>query len=293
MKSETSDTPAPSKSIMATQFSICPGISKYFKISTDNLLKGNILKKSIEIILLVLFILNLFSIWIGLGAEMLTPQTENLYSFNEETGVFTGIYFVIVIGISVISLLAGICYKSKGYKCKKNIVTAIIFILFTLPVYFSFLTVEKGFYRSNSIIIDGKEYLENIAEKIDFEIPTQNAEILCNIEEDIDKDAFLTDYKLIYKFNSKDYAKAFEKTVIESNKWKCDLNSFEYQFIFLATKHFTDPFEYFMIYDSTSNTYNKLPNEEGKHEFYILEFDTDEGIINIYNVTVDYVENFL
>ena len=31
-ESETSETPAPLKSIIVTQFSICPGINKYFKI---------------------------------------------------------------------------------------------------------------------------------------------------------------------------------------------------------------------------------------------------------------------
>ena len=262
-------------------------ISKYFNIPAEDILNGKVLNELIKALLILIFILNICSIWIGLATTMKTPSLENpvkttYQTFNADYSSFA----FIVLGISIISLIAGIYFKRKGYKCTKNIITAIIFILIVLPMCPTFITNTNN----DTTNIKGKRYVQEISEEIDFQIPVEKAEILV-MDKTLSNSFSSINYQISYVFDDKNDNTSFENEVKKSDKWLNKLDTYQQQFLLQQTTHLTNTFNYFMIYNKTTKEYNTLPQKGGNYELYIVEYNVNGGILNMYNLSVQIASN--
>lgn len=220
------------------------------------------LNKNIKIILLVLFILSIASIQVALmilGITMLhSPIPESMAAMVEHMWIF---YLFIPIPLASVAL--GFVYIRKGYKCLKNIIAGVIMV-FLLCVFGSFTAVFADQFGHDM------GYLSNISSIVDFDFPDDG---YISIEYDYMEEG---SSRAMVKISDEDSAALLTK-LADHPSWKRDTSFMPANAIDVFNLAMTSDYDYFAVYNLTTNSYNTFP---GKLIF--MAFDVETDIIYIY-----------
>ena len=227
-------------------------IIKKFKIT-------NILKTKTESNLTVLFILTLITFYIASSVALnLSINAEKMWTMW------------LWLPMPILSIILGLKYKKKGYKCQKNIVAGFIV---------GFLLLVFGAY---TFIFPNEDYqdfleLENI---INLDLPEQGIYTKTPWKLGYFKD--LTTHTTIFE----EYEK-LEEEIMNSKTWLSnqELNSSLQIFISSFNSCDDETVCYYSIYIEDIDKYNTLPEENGNYHIYAMIYKTSlhELVIEEYN----------
>lgn len=222
--------------------------------------KDNSMKKKIKVLLLILFILSLISIYFALMVVAISVNSSPLPNFPLAMAEHMWKFFIIV-PIPLASIILGLIYLKKGYKCKKNIIAGII-MTGLLCIFGSFTGVF-----SDQISHD-MSYLDPISEKINLDIPTDGyISIMYDFQDSGDSLAMV---------KIDDRNDSFASKLDNNNNWKKDTSFIPSNEIDLYLLTMTSSYDYFMIYNLTTNSYNYL---EGKTIYFAYNIERDVLLI--------------
>ena len=222
--------------------------------------ENNSIKKKIKVLLLVSFILSLISIYFALMIVAISVNNSPLPDFPLSMAEHMWKFFIIV-PIPLASIILGFIYLKKGYKCKKNIIAGII-MTGLLCIFGSFTSAF-----SDRISHD-MSYLEPISEKINLDIPTDGyISIMYDFQ---DSDDSLAMVKI------DDQNDSFASELDNNNNWKRDTSFIPSNKIDLYLLTMTSSYDYFMIYNLTTNSYNYF---EGKTIYFAYNIESDVLLI--------------
>lgn len=217
-------------------------------------------KKSIKRILLISFIISIASIWIALILVAISIQNSPIPNFPFAMVEYMWKFFLII-PLPLASLILGIVFIRKGYKCKKNIIAGIIMII-VLSLFGSFTN------KFSSQISHDTKYLTKISETTNIDISTA-AYVSIVYDFQIEDDSLA-----MVKFNDDSmYVNNIEK----NSNWKGDVSFIPSDVNNLFILSLTSDYEYFTVYNTTSNTYNNFDGE-----LIYFAYDVDSKVLFIY-----------
>lgn len=225
-------------------------------------------------ILTALFVASLLSLFIAMIIIMLISSEE--YMFFENLWVFFAF-----LPIPVASLIMGIVFKKRGYKCKKNIVAGIIFSFF-LCVYGSmYFSSFEMFDHSDTAIV-------KVEEALDIEIPDPKQ---INTEDWSDSEQMNSRGIIYYSsdvYFEEDAVEAFEKEIEQNPMWlKIVPND-----LIGITSPLSNFYNggYFIVYNKDTKQVNDLPDKSGKYRFYYIAYNEKANYMKIDEYDVDYIK---
>ncbi len=207
----------------------------------------------------VLFTLTLISI-------LIIPYLIQLFSEDygdNYIGLIKNFYlFLYLLPIPTLSFILGIKYIRKGLKCTKNIVTGIIAI-FILLILSSF-----------PLLFPGQDYnlIDSYRDIIDVKLPNNGDLNVLNFEKSPDNDKI--NYTFINVYYSKNETNILEGNIKKSEKWIKYKNLTPKQKVLIPSICEINSSSYFLFYNKTINEYNKLPDNIGIYEMYVVKYDT-------------------
>ena len=151
--------------------------------------------------------------------------------------------FLLFIPIPLTSLVLGIMYKRKGYKCKRNIIGGVI-ISFVLLIYGSFT------FAFASETSHDESYLQKIEQQVNFEFP--------------EAQYISIDYGYTYGCESFAMAKFDESdeqhliTKMQASGWKTDKPLIPADSIYSIVTHISTEYDYFAVFSLTDDAYNSF-----------------------------------
>ena len=232
------------------------GLFKLFSLSKVE--RGE--SKRVKTILLISFIISIASILFALMVVALSVQSSPLPDFPLIM-VEHMWKFLLVIPIPLVSIILGIVFMKKGYKCKKNIIVGIIMVAL-LSLYGSFTNIFA------SQVSHDVKYLTKISDVTNIDIPS-NAYISIAYD-------YLTegDSLAMVKFDDN----SMYTDNIENNlNWKTDISFIPSNVNNLFILSITSNYEYFTVYNITSNSYNNFDGE-----LIYFAYNVDTSVLFIY-----------
>ncbi len=215
--------------------------------------------KTVKRILLVAFIVSIVSIWLALILVAFSIASSPLPDFPlVMLEHMWKLYLIIPIPLA--SVILGVKFIKKGYKCKKNIVAGIIVaaLLFLYGSFSAFLSLQ---------ISHDTNFLTEISNTTNINIPT-NAYISITYDYQVEGDSLA-----MAKFNDN----TMYTNDIEGNpNWKKD-TSFIPSNVNNLYILLTFDYEYYLVFNVTTNTYNTF---EG--ELVFLAYDLDTNVLFVY-----------
>ena len=147
-------------------------------------------------------------------------------------------------------------------KCTKNIVTGIIAI-FILLILSSF-----------PLLFPGQDYnlIDSYRDIIDVKLPNNGDLNVLNFEKSPDNDKI--NYTFINVYYSKNETNILEGNIKKSEKWIKYKNLTPKQKVLIPSICEINSSSYFLFYNKTINEYNKLPDNIGIYEMYVVKYDT-------------------
>ena len=222
--------------------------------------EDNSIKKKIKVLLLISFIVSLISIYIALMVVAISVNSSPLPDFPLVMAEYMWKFFIIV-PIPLASIILGFIYLKKGYKCKKNIIAGII-MTGLLCVFGSF----TGFFSDR--VSHDMSYLDPISEKINLDIPTDGyISIMYDFQDSGDSLAMV---------KIDDQNDSFASKLDNNNNWKKDTSFIPSNEIDLYLLTMTSSYDYFMVYNLTTNSYNYF---EGKTIYFAYNIESDVLLI--------------
>ena len=218
------------------------------------------INKYIKTILLVAFIVSIVSIWIALMLVALSIEVSPLPDFPFAMAEHMWKFFLII-PIPLSSLILGIVFITKGYKCKKNIIAGIIMI-FLLSIFGSFTN------KFSSQISHDTKYLIKITEITNIDI-SLNAYV--SIAYDFQKEG--TSLAMV-KLNDDSM---YDNNIENNSNWKTDVSFIPSDVNNMYILSLTSNYDYFTIYNTTSNSYNNFDGE-----LIYFAYDVDTNVLFIY-----------
>lgn len=230
--------------------------------------------KSINTLMIILFIATLCCLWGAMWSVSLINEINPQHGFNFTKNTWV---FWCWLPIPISSIILGFIYNGKGLKCTKNIVAGFI-IGFLLLVYGSF-SLFPTFSEDYSKINDYKEY-------IDASIPANGELEIQNWETYFDDDK--TEYAIINAYYDKEDVSKLENSIEKSNNWILSTKLKSELKILLPTQFRSSNDVFYSIYNKTTNEYNTIPNESGKYEIYAMYYDKDLKQLSIHKYKYDF-----
>ena len=230
--------------------------------------------KSINTLMIILFIATLCCLWGAMWSVSLINEINPQHGFNFTKNTWV---FWCWLPIPISSIILGFIYNGKGLKCTKNIVAGFI-IGFLLLVYGSF-SLFPTFSEDYSKINDYKEY-------IDASIPANGELEIQNWETYFDDDK--TEYAIINAYYDKEDVSKLENSIEKSNNWILSTKLKSELKILLPTHFRSSNDVFYSIYNKTTNEYNTIPNESGKYEIYAMYYDKDLKQLSIHKYKYDF-----
>lgn len=216
--------------------------------------------KTIKTLLLVAFIVSIASIWLALMLVVFSIQCSPLPDFPL-TMVEHMWKFFLIIPLPLASLILGIVFITKGYKCKKNIIAGIIMIVL-LSIFGSFTN------NFSSQISHDNKYITEISEITNINIPK---ETYISIVYDCQKEG---DSLAMVKFNDNTM---YNDNIENNSNWKTDASFIPSNINNLFILSLTSNYEYFTVYNISTNTYNNFDGE-----LIYFAYDIDTNILFVY-----------
>ena len=241
-------------------------------VLTQHDLKGETLKT--HRLLMIVFILTVICMFI--------PNIVLLNIDLTNPGVYFSIKYVFIVPmiIPLLSLVLGIIYYRKGYKTLKNIIAGICVIIYLI-------------ISMNNAYIDNKEYknykdysvIDEYKNILDVNLPNEGTVFDSDLLNEFEAFYFIT-----YK---KDDSLTLNKNIIENDKWikiENDKTSFEKLIVKSEANSLISlpGINYLMIYNMTTNEYNKLPSVDGEYEIVCSSFNESNGILQIQKYKINY-----
>lgn len=227
-------------------------------IELIGLKKEESLDKNIKTILSLFFVLSLVSIYIALMIVAVSVSASMLPEFPLAMAEHMWKFFIVV-PIPLSSVILGFIYLKKGYKCKKNIVAGTIMTIF-LSIFGSFSSIFAG------RISHDMNYLDPIVANINLDIPDDSYISIMYDFQDIGDSLAMVKIKYNHNFASK-----------LDNNWKKDTSFIPSNEIDLFLLTFTLEYDYFMVYDLSTNRYNYF---DGKTVYFA--YDVEKSVLFIY-----------
>lgn len=179
---------------------------------------------------------------------------------------------LLLVPLPLLSLILGIKYINKGkeYDARKNIIGGIIILIILLSMYIfsnpsSYLENYNDIYKYEKIISIKLPKKVELIETTNF---TTNS-YMKNFRE----------YE--FEFSGKNQKK-LENDIKNSEKWINSSNFKSSLNIFIENNSFSNTENYYLIYNSTLDEYNSLPNKSGEYKYYIFIFNTYNKRLVIY-----------
>ena len=216
--------------------------------------------KTVKTILLVAFIVSIASIWLALMLVAFSVQSSPIPDFPFAMVEHMWKFFLII-PIPLASLILGIIFTTKGYKCKKNIIVGIIMIVI-LSIFGTFTN-----YFSTQISHDTK-YLTEISDVTNINIPS-NAYISIAYDYQVEGDSLA-----MVKFNDNSM---YDNNIENNTNWKTDVSFIPSDVNNLFMLSLTSNYEYFTVYNTTNNSYNNFDGE-----LIYFAYDVDTNVLFIY-----------
>ena len=226
-----------------------------------------------QLILNLLFVATFFSEFIAMLIMLLIPGD---LTWQESCWPF-----FVAMPIPIASLIMGIIFKAKGYKCTKNIVVGVIF------------TLILGAFGSAPYMA------EDIADHTDAAII--NAEQIIGIDipeaEDIntyywkDEDQY-EDTEYIHSSSDiwfeDDQVVEFEKAILSDKRWISKIPNN----LFGLSSSFTemDVYDYIILYNADTKQFNTEPDENGRYYFYFVGYDCEFNTMKIDEYDIEYIK---
>ena len=224
-----------------------------------------------------LFVLTLLSIFIGFALVVsISPMTQAQgdYMWGE----------LFVLPIPLASIVLGIVYRKKGYRCTKSIVAGAIVALYVCGMGLPSLFVgPSGTYDYG--------YVAQVGQAVGVEMPEQGritsrdfgTRLSTNGKVNVLRDSHVI-------FEEQAQVDRLSGAVLEDERWTGDIRT---ELIGLLPYSYAGTFETghydrFMIYNATLDAYNTLPQESGEYKFYYLAYNTSLGTMDVteYYLTV-------
>ena len=180
--------------------------------------------------------------------------------------------------IPLLSIILGVIFNTKGYKCTKNIIAgAIVGIMLLLFGSFClFPTYAKDYSELNKY-----KYF------IDAELP-QNGELEI-IKWDTTLDEEKTNYVEINAYYNKENTDRLNASIKESNNWILSNQIESNLTIFIPSTFYSGNDIYYSIYNKTLNNYNSIPDNSGNYEIYAMRYDFKEKKLEIHKYNYNYI----
>lgn len=227
-----------------------------------------------KIFLNILFIVTLFSLFIPLiimsvalpvGATM----PESLWIFYT------------AIPIPLASIILGVIYKRKGYKCKKNIVTGIIMLIFMCIFGSAGFSFENIYDHTDAAIIKAEE-------TIGIEIPEAeqiNTQDYTIGEQSVSRGYIYSSSDIYFEDSQVD---EFEKEIQNNSMWLSDVPSNLIGITSPLSEHFKGA--YSLIYNVTTKEFNTLPQQSGTYRFYCIRYHLESNSMQIDEYDIEYIK---
>ena len=189
--------------------------------------------------------------------------------------------FFLFVPVPVASVIFGFYLKKNGYKYKKN-VTAGFIMAVLLCVYGSFTFIFSDMYSH------GDEPILMVEEILDIDIPEHsriNTQDWTSGTQSMPRGYvyFVSD---IY-FEESSVAE-FEKKLQNNSKWISDIPSD----MVGITSYFCEiqPSDYYIIYNTDTKEFNKLPSESGTYRFINVMYNSVNNTMKLVEYHIEYAE---
>ncbi len=231
----------------------CPNNVRTYNNEIPNYVNENRLIKAFLIVLFILCLFTPFIICLGYVLYTLMFSPTGIDKFKTFEGS------IIAIIIPILSLVYGIIFKKKGYKCTKNIVIAIINIILVLLIFIMGLLAYK------SAIMFNKDY----SKLIGFDIPDNSKGVYLKWNYDFSDE--IVSYEAVYEDDAS--TKQFYENIKENSNWNQIDNIDNSNLIpnTLACKNNEEC--YYLIYNKTIDKYNLIPYVEGKYKIIAMMYN--------------------
>lgn len=239
--------------------------SKKILSNTTKLENTSITSKKLSI----LFILTLLSIFAAHTIhDAMNRSISPIYAQYKDKWIF--LLFMI---IPISSIILGIKYKDKGYKCTKNIVAGAII---------TFLLATQAFHSSPSI----KDYskINDYKDILNIEVPKEG--MLEFYDYGFFGDSGADNYQRIYIYYDKNIN--LENSLKKSNTWEIS-TKIDPKLKELMPRSVTqEDSSYISIYNSTTKEYNILPKENGVYQIYVMKYRLNDKTLEIHQYDYNY-----
>lgn len=212
-------------------------------------------------LLFSLFLLSIISIFISLGVVAFITHQSPIPEFPLAMVENMWIFFVFAL-IPFSSLVIGIIYKLKGYKCLKNIVIGVIFT-------FLMLSFGSFTYIFGKDISHDYKVVNDLGKEINLSLPPSgNVSIAYNYNIDCN-------FLLMARF-TENYRVTLINNLASNGNWSTSINPF-IGYIDLYSQAFTSDYDYFAIYSLTEDRYDI---EIGSYLY--MAYDVDSNLFYVY-----------
>lgn len=213
-----------------------------------------------EVITTIAFIVSFVSIFLStIIASLLIAN--NIFLINS----YNYIHFIFII-IPIISIIVSVIYRYDDNKLKRNILLSIVVII---------LLISMGFNKSNFKENDYEEIFK-YSDILKFELPEKGKIMV------IDN----TNVSYLYSVFDKDIS-----SLISDNEYWLSASNLKSELTIFLNPLFTvgDKDNYFLIYNSTTDEYNKLPASSGEYEIVSCIYSKSKNTIEIDKFTYNYI----
>ena len=212
-------------------------------------------------VLLILFIINIVSVFLAFGTWGLVVKYLNIDGLLINTYRWVALFYL---PIPIVTTILGWIYYKRGHSSLKNVIGGAI-------VFFTILGFGVSAFKENRILLEFQKemgYLNNYKDIIQIPgLPKDG--VLYYIE---DTECYVSESgnvpcsQLMTIFE--DYEK-FEKYLFESKYWLLDKDVPSEFSLFIMDN---DLKSYYSIYNQTLNEYNKITTEKGIYKYYVMEY---------------------
>ena len=226
-----------------------------------------------QIVLNLLFVATFFSEFIAMLIMMLIP--------GELTWQESCWTFYVAMPIPIASLIMGIIFKVKGYKCTKNIVVGVIFTLILGAFGSAPYMAEDIADHTDAAIINAEQI-------IGIDIPKAegiNTYYWTDEDQYEDTEYIHSSSDIWFEDNQVD---EFEKALPSDERWisKIPNNLFGLSSAFTEI----DIYDYIILYNADTNQFNTVPDENGRYYFYFIGYDCESNTMKIDEYEIEYIK---
>lgn len=226
----------------------------------------------LKTISILLFVLSICTIWGALiGVAILSnanqAMTENMW------------VFFLFLPVPIASVVFGFYLKKKGYKYLKNIIVGVIMAVL-LCIYGSFTFLFADVYSHSD------EPISRIEQMLEIDVPAHlhiNTQDWTKGTQSIPRGYIYSTSDIYFDDTA---VEEFERNLLSDTKW---ISAIPNDMVGVSS-YFCDiqPADYYIIYNISTNEFNKLPGESGTYEFINVLYYVESNTMKLVEYQVNY-----